>query len=159
MEFYRSNKDMISIEMEIMNSHPEYNLLADGKRVLTEEDLLGEHEEEDVLDKERYLLKVDDVFIGIIDFIKENPRDKKPWLGLLIIHKDWTRNSFAEKALTKYEEVMRSRNIREVRLGCFIANKTGMKFWEKNGFYRVKEISFREKPLWIMEKKISKQLN
>ncbi|MEH7884955.1 GNAT family N-acetyltransferase [Bacillus sp. JJ1609] len=159
MEFYKSNKEMISIEMEIMNSHPDYNLLADGKRFLADEDLLEEHEEEEELDKERYLLKVDDAFIGIIDFIMENPRDKKPWLGLLIIHNDWTQKSFAGKALAIYEELMRSRNIKEVRLGCFTANTTGMKFWERNGFHKVKEISYREKPLWIMEKKLVEELN
>ncbi|MGA9226550.1 MAG: GNAT family N-acetyltransferase [Mesobacillus sp.] len=159
MEFYKSNKEMISIEMEIMNSHPDYNLLADGKKFLAEVDLLEEHEEEEELDKERYLLKVEDAFIGIIDFILENPRDMKPWLGLLIIHKDWTQKSFAGKALAKYEELMRSRDINEVRLGCFTANTTGMKFWERNGFQKVKEISYQEKPLWIMEKKLVEGLN
>lgn len=154
MEFYESNRDLIMIEREIMNTHPEYNLLADEKKFLTEEDLLEEHEEADGLDKERYLIKVDDDFIGIIDFIMENPRDKKPWLGLLIIRKDWTRKSFAGKALSKYEELMRGRNITEVRLGCFTDNSTGMQFWEKNDFQKVEEISFKEKPLWIMEKKL-----
>jgi len=159
LEFYKSNKEMISIEMEIMNSHPEYNLLADGKRVLSEADLLEEHEEDGVMEKERYLLKDNDAFVGIIDFIMENPRDEKPWLGLLIIHHDWTRKSFAAKALAKYEELMRSRNIKEVRLGCFTANSTGMKFWERHGFHKIKEISYREKPLWIMEKKLVEDLN
>ncbi|WP_423410584.1 GNAT family N-acetyltransferase [Heyndrickxia sp. MSNUG] len=116
--------------------------------------MLEEHEEGDGLDKERYLIKVGDDFIGIVDFIMENPRDKKPWLGLLIIRKDWTRKSFAGKALAKYEELMRGRNITEVRLGCFSDNSTGMQFWEKNSFQKVEEINFKEKPLWILEKKI-----
>jgi GNAT superfamily N-acetyltransferase len=155
MEFIRSNKEMIPIEMEIMNSHPEYNLLADGKRILSQEDLLEEHDEGSDLEKERYLLKVGENYIGIIDFIMLNPRDQKPWLGLLIIHRDWTRQSYAEKALTIYEDMMRIRGINEVRLGCFEANSPGLSFWEKQGFTRIKEITYRDQPLWILEKALS----
>jgi RimJ/RimL family protein N-acetyltransferase len=154
LEFYKSNIEMIQIEMEIMNSHPEYNLLADGKKFLAVEDLLEEHEEEEELDKERYLIKVDDAYIGIIDFIMENPRDKMPWLGLLIIHRDWTRKTYAEMALAIYEGLMRNRNINEVRLGCFAENLAGISFWEKHGFTKLKEISYRDKPLWVMEKRL-----
>lgn len=152
MEFILSSRHMIEQEMEIMNSHPEYNLLADGKTVLGEEDLLKEHEENGELKKERYLIKSGDHYIGIIEFIMDNPTDRKPWLGLLIIHRDWTKKSYAVKALAKYEEIMKSRNINEVRLGCFTANITGMNFWGKQGFHKVKEITFHKKPLWIMEK-------
>lgn len=152
MEFIKSNKDLIPYEIEIMNSHPEYNFLSEGKAVLTYEDLLEEHEEE--LEKERYILKVGEDMIGIIDFIMENPRDQQPWLGLMIIHKTWTGNSYAQKALARYEDMMREKNVFAVRLGCFTENITGMNFWQRNGFKKVKEISFREKPLWIMEKKL-----
>ncbi|CAM3658262.1 GNAT family N-acetyltransferase [Mesobacillus zeae] len=152
MEFILSSIDMIEQEMEIMNSHPEYNVLADGKKVLDEEDLLKEHEEKPELKKERYLLRSDNHYVGIIEFIMDNPTDRKPWLGLLIIHNNWTKKSYAAKALAKYEEIMKSRNINEVRLGCFTANITGMNFWGKQGFRKVKEITFHEKPLWIMEK-------
>jgi RimJ/RimL family protein N-acetyltransferase len=155
MEFIRSNKEMIPIEMEIMNSHPEYNLLADGKRILTEEDMLEEHDEGNDLEKERYLLKEGENYIGIIDFIMLNPRDQKPWLGLLIIHRDWTRQSYAEKALAIYEDMMRSRNSKEVRLGCFAANSQGMSFWKKQGFTKIKEITYRDQPLWILEMALS----
>lgn len=152
MEFIKSNKDLIPSEMEIMNSHPDYNLLSEGKAVLTYEDLIEEHEEE--LEKERYVIKVENDMIGIIDFIMENPRDHKPWLGLLIIHKTWTGHSYAKQALKKYEDLMRERNVFAVRLGCLTENINGMSFWQQNGFQNVKEISFRKKPLWIMEKKL-----
>ncbi|HAQ07231.1 MAG TPA: hypothetical protein DCR24_06805 [Bacillus bacterium] len=154
MEFIKSNIDMIEIEMEIMNSHPEYNLLADGKRLLEREDMIKEHEEEKALNKERYLVKIDESFIGIVDFIMENPRDCKPWLGLFIIHSNWTKKSYAVEALAKYEQIMKDRNIKEVRLGCFAANTRGMYFWEKNGYQKVKEMIFKDKALWVMEKEL-----
>ncbi|WP_170169047.1 GNAT family N-acetyltransferase [Mesobacillus subterraneus] len=155
MEFVTSNKEMIPFELKIMNSHPEYNLLAEGKRILTDEDMLEEHEEGKELAKERYLMKVEEDYIGIIDFVMRNPRDEKPWLGLLIIHQSWSRQGKAEKALAIYEDMMKERGIREVRLGCFEANAAGLAFWEKTGFQRVKKIEFREKPLWIMEKALN----
>jgi GNAT superfamily N-acetyltransferase len=154
MKFELSSQGKIPIEMEIMNSQPEYNLLSEGKRILDEKDLLEEHEEGKEFDKERYLIEVEGKSIGIIDFIMRNPRDGKPWLGLMIIHKDWTRKGIAEKALSMYEEMMAERGITEVRLGCFTANKPGLSFWTKMGFLQIKQIEFRDKPLWIMEKKI-----
>lgn len=154
MEFFKSGRNTILAEMEIMNSQAEYNLLADGKRVLDEQDLLAEQEEKKELCKERYLIKVEKDLVGIIDFIMENPRDQKPWLGLLIIHRDWTRKSYGAAALSKYEEMMRGRGIDAVRLGCFTANTKGMAFWEKQNFRRVKEITFKDQPLWVMEKQL-----
>lgn len=152
MEFIRSGKETILAEMEIMNSQPEYNLLADGKKVLDEEDLLSEQEEKKELGKERYLIKAGEHLVGIIDFIMENPRDHKPWLGLLIIDRKWSRKSVGAAALAKYEQMMRERGIKEVRLGCFTDNVIGMAFWEKQNFRKVEEITFRGKPLWVMEK-------
>lgn len=152
MEFIRSSKDTILAEMEIMNSQQEYNLLADGKKVLNEEDLLSEQEEKKELGKERYLIKEEGHLVGIIDFIMENPRDQKPWLGLMIIDRKWTRNSYGAAALAKYEQMMRERGIKEVRLGCLTENVSGMAFWEKQNFRKLEEITFRDKPLWVMEK-------
>lgn len=156
MNFVKSSQEKISVEMEIMNSHPDYNLLADGKRILDEQDLLKEHEEGNDLNKERFLIEEKGEYIGIIDFIMKNPRDGKPWLGLLIIHKLWIRQALAEKALAMYEAMMIKRGITEVRLGCFAANQPGLSFWTKQGFIRVKQIEFRDKPLWILEKNIEK---
>lgn len=154
MKFVKSNPAQIPVEMDIMNSQPEYNLLADGKQILDEKDLIEEHEEGRNLEKERYLIEAEGKFIGIIDFIMRNPRDGKPWLGLLIIHKDWNRKSMAEKALAIYETMMLNRGITEVRLGCFAANQPGLSFWAKQGFQQLKQIQFRDKPLWVMEKKL-----
>ena len=154
MKFVKSNPAQIPVEMEIMNSHPDYNLLSEGKRILDEKDLMEEHEEGKELEKERYLIEAEGKLIGIIDFIMRNPRDGKPWLGLLIIHKDWTRKSIAEKALAMYENMMVNRGIAEVRWGCFAANETGLSFLTKQGFQRFKQIQFRDKPLWVMEKKL-----
>ncbi|WP_079508941.1 GNAT family N-acetyltransferase [Mesobacillus jeotgali] len=154
MKFEQSSQEKIQIEMGIMNSQPDYNLLSDSKRILDEKDLLAEHEEGKEFEKERYLIEVKGKYIGIIDFIMSNPRDGKPWLGLMIIHKDWSRKGLAEKALSMYEEMMMNRGITEVRLGCFTANKPGLSFWTKMGYQQIKRIQFRDKPLWIMEKKI-----
>lgn len=154
MEFVKSGRNTILAEIEIMNSQPEYNLLADGKEVLDEDDLLEEQEEKKELGKERYLIKVGNRLVGIMDFIMENPRDQKPWLGLMIIHRNWTRKSYGAAALAMYEEMMRERGIKEIRLGCLTDNTTGMAFWEKHKFNRVEEIIFRDKPLWVMEKQL-----
>jgi RimJ/RimL family protein N-acetyltransferase len=155
MEFVKSTIEMIPVEMEIMNSHPEYNLLSDGKRHLGEEDLLEEHLEKNDLDKERYLIQVGHDYIGIIDYIMHNPKDGKPWIGLLVIHNDWTEKSFAKQALEIYEHTMKTSGITEIRLGCFTENLRGMRFWAKQGFIKLNEITYNEQPLWVLEKKLT----
>lgn len=152
MILVESNKTYIPIELNIMNSHPEHNLISDGKEILTEQDMLEEHEEGKELDKERYLVKVKNDFIGIIDFIMENPRDQKPWLGLFIIHQDWVGKEYTKQAYLLYEDLMKSREVNTVRLGCFKGNTRGMNFWKKQGFTEVKEIEYKGKPMFIMEK-------
>lgn len=152
MKLVISNKSMIPIELEIMNSQPEFNLLSVGKEQLTEKEILEEHEEE--LEKERYLIEENGKYIGILEFIMRNPKDEKPWLGLLIIHKAWTKQSYAQQAFDTYIGIMKERNVKEVRLGCLEGNDPGQRFWDRNGFVRVKKTLYNNRPLWILEKKL-----
>ncbi|MDZ5470900.1 GNAT family N-acetyltransferase (plasmid) [Bacillus sp. 31A1R] len=154
MKLIESNPSLISIELEIMNSHPYHNLVSEGRKLLTEDDMMEEHEESSELNKERYLIEYVDKYIGIVDFIMKNPRDDKPWLGLFIIHQDWTGKGLSEEAFNVYESLMKSRGIKEVRLGCFVNNERGLHFWKKQKFEIVKEIEFKDKPMYVLEKKL-----
>ncbi|MFE8703252.1 GNAT family N-acetyltransferase [Cytobacillus sp. FJAT-54145] len=154
MKFIKSNKTYIPIELAIMNSQPEHNLVSEDRELLTDEDLLEEHEEHKDK-KERYLISLDDEFIGIVDFIMENPRDLKPWLGLFIVHKNWEGKGVAQEAYTWYENLMKARGVGEVRLGCFKNNLKGLTFWRRQKYEIVKEIDFKEKPMFVLEKKLS----
>ncbi|QOR65989.1 hypothetical protein IM538_19620 [Cytobacillus suaedae] len=48
-----------------MNSNPSFNLISTGKKILTYEDVLTEHEESTNIEKERYLIIYKNAYIGI----------------------------------------------------------------------------------------------
>ncbi len=45
------------------------------------------------------LIKFDDTYIGILDYLMENPNDHCPWLGLLMIHGDYRGFGFGHRRL------------------------------------------------------------
>ncbi|WP_417900751.1 GNAT family N-acetyltransferase [Bacillus haimaensis] len=153
LELMVSGKSFINEEMEIMNSQPDYNLLSDGKPSLDMKDILTEHEEGEV-EKERYLLKWKGKHIGIIDFTMYNPKDEFPWLGLLLVHKSFEGQGLAKKAYLLYEKLMTNRGVPAVRLGCYKDNTRGLRFWQRLGFRKIKEVLYKEKPLLVMEKEL-----
>ncbi|QFT88649.1 Acetyltransferase (GNAT) family protein [Bacillus sp. THAF10] len=151
--FIQSQQSLLQIEVDIMNSQPAYNALSSGKETLSRYDILKEQKEEK-LDKERYVIRWEENYVGIIDFTMKNPKDGNPWLGLFIIHSDWERRGLAKKAYDHYESMMKSRNVKTIRLGCLEENKKGLLYWKKLGFEKVRKVFYREKPLFIMEKEL-----
>lgn len=152
MLLVKSDNSTVNIELAIMNSHPDHNLISEGRKFLTEEDILSDHKEEDGIEKERYLIKKHEESIGILDFTMENPKDKKPWLGLFIIHKEYEGTGLSQEAYMLYENLMKSRNVLEVRLGCYQDNVKGQGFWKRNGFNVVRETEYKNKTMLVLEK-------
>ncbi len=155
LTFIKSDASFLEIELDIMNSQPEYNLISSGKEKLTLHDIRKEHMEEKV-EKERYIISWEGIPVGIIDFTMSNPKDRYPWLGLFIIHTDWKRQGIAQIAYQHYENMMRGRQVKTVRLGCLEENEKGLHYWRKLGFCVVKKVFYRDKPLLIMEKDLVK---
>ncbi|CAG9619935.1 GNAT family N-acetyltransferase [Sutcliffiella rhizosphaerae] len=154
LTFIKSEESLIEVELEIMNSQPSYNLISSGRATLTTYDIIKEQKEEK-LEKERYVIKWMDHYVGIIDFTLKNPKDGFPWLGLFLIHSDWENRGIAKKAYSLYESMMVAKKVNTIRLGCFEENKKGKRYWEKLGFDVQKSVFYKEKPLLIMQKKLS----
>lgn len=72
--------------------------------------------------------------VGVIDYLMENPSDKMPWLGLLMIHGDYQGQGYAVEALKKYESLMRKQGKETVRLGVIKKNDHALNFWTNRGF-------------------------
>ncbi|KMJ58424.1 hypothetical protein AB685_11070 [Bacillus sp. LL01] len=155
LTFIKSDASFLDIELDIMNSQPEYNLISSGREKLTLHDIRKEHLEEKV-EKERYIISWEGNPVGIIDFTMNNPKDLYPWLGLFIIHTGWERKGLAQIAYQHYENLMIRRQVKTVRLGCLEENEKGLRYWRKLGFGVVKKVFYRDKPLLIMEKDIVK---
>ena len=65
------SKKTISLELEVMNSNPTYNILSESKPFLTDIDIINEHEEK--IEKERFIIIDSLQPVAIIDFIMCNP--------------------------------------------------------------------------------------
>jgi len=131
VHFEKITRENLYIALEILNSNPEYNLLENGKETRTiseiEEDLLN-HMSESVL------IMLDDTYIGVMDYIMENPKDHCPWLGLLMIHGDYRGFGFGTQAYVLYENMMLERGIPKVRIGVIKDNVNAHRFWKSLGF-------------------------
>jgi ribosomal protein S18 acetylase RimI-like enzyme len=131
MYFEEVSKESLYIALEIINSNQEYNRYENGKEARTLADM-----EEEFLNPKTIssFIKLDDTYIGIIDYLLENPKDLYPWLGLLVIHADYQGYGFGAQALAAYENEMRKRGKNCVRIGVLKENTKAQRFWESLGF-------------------------
>ena len=131
MHFEEVTKATLFIALEMINSNPQYNIFENGKEARTLADM-----EEEFLNPNTNsaFIKLDDTYIGIIDYLLENPKDHYPWLGLLLLHGDYQGYGFGTQALAVYENEMLKRGAKSVRIGVLKENIKALRFWESLGF-------------------------
>lgn len=156
VQFEKMTKETLYIALEIVNSNPTYNFIENGiaKRELTEI-------EEEFLNPETIsvFIKLDDTYIGVMDYLMENPKDQSPWLGLLMIHADYQGFGFGAQAYTLYESELRKRGQKKVRIGVIKENKKAKQFWESLGFLTIKTaFSENGKEILVYEKNFPKEV-
>ncbi|WP_462411824.1 GNAT family N-acetyltransferase [Neobacillus sp. Marseille-QA0830] len=131
MYFEEIGKETLYIALEIVNSNQAYNVLENGNPVRN----LVDMEEEFINSKTKSnFIKLDDTYIGVLDYLEENPKDHFPWLGLLMIHADYQGFEFGEQAYALFENEMMKRGFDTVRIGVIKENLKAKQFWERLGF-------------------------
>ncbi|RLL48419.1 GNAT family N-acetyltransferase [Oceanobacillus piezotolerans] len=151
----KNDIDKIYIEKEIMNSNMEYNKIAYGKQVLRNEDILEIYKEAKELKIERYLVKKDDEYIGILDYGMSSPRHNKPWLSLLAIHKKHQGLGYAKNIYITYEELMKDKQVNCIQIAVHSTNKKALDFWSSLGFVKFNERIYEGKLYFSFEKQLS----
>ncbi|OIK10964.1 GNAT family N-acetyltransferase [Bacillus sp. MUM 116] len=131
MYFEEITRETLYIALEIINSNPDYNRLENGNVSRTIDDM-----EIEFLNPQStsVFIKLDDTYIGILDYLMENPKDHFPWLGLLIIHNDYQGYGFGLQAFQLYENEMIKRGVQIVRIGVIKDNIRAHSFWKALGF-------------------------
>jgi hypothetical protein len=88
MNFEEITKETLYIALEIMNSNPQFNEMENRKKTRSLTDM-----EKEFLspNSTSAFIKLDDTYIGVIDYMLVNPKDSFPWLGLLIIQSRLSR--------------------------------------------------------------------
>ena len=152
MSFEEITIETLYIALEIINSNSSYNVLENGERARTLADIEGELMNPNT---KSVFIKLDDTYIGLLEYLMDNPKDHYPWLGLLMIHSDYHGYGFGTQAYALYEEIMRERGVERVRIGVLKENGKAHTFWKSLRFhffkttvwYNGKEILCYEKEL------------
>ncbi|MCM3692545.1 GNAT family N-acetyltransferase [Neobacillus niacini] len=155
VHFEEITKETLYIALEIINSNSQYNLI-ENERAHRE---LAEIEEKLLnTDTTSVFIKLDDTYIGVMDYLMENPKDQCPWLGLLMIHGDYQGFGFGTQAYALYESDMNERGLARTRIGVIRENVKAKQFWESLGFLYIKTaISENGKEIFIYEKNFPKE--
>jgi GNAT superfamily N-acetyltransferase len=139
--FEEITEEQLSTAQKIVNSNKEYNLLENGRESRSIEEV-----KEEFLNplSKSFFIKQDEKYIGVMDYLDENPKDHFPWLGLLMIDLDEQGKGYAKQAYDHYEKEMICQGKNAVRLGVLKGNKKAKLFWESNGFIFYETKPFKE---------------
>jgi RimJ/RimL family protein N-acetyltransferase len=155
VHFEEIKKETLYIALEIINSNTHYNIVENERAQRELEEI-----EEEFLNPVTIsvFIKLDDTYIGVMDYLMENPKDQCPWLGLLMIHSDYQGFGFGAHAYALYESEMRNRGLQRVRLGVIKENVKAKQFWESLGFLYIKTaLSENGKEIFVYEKDFPKE--
>ncbi|MCQ6557230.1 GNAT family N-acetyltransferase [Paenibacillus mendelii] len=149
----KSTVDLIQIELDIINSDKYFNRISKDKDEWTSIDLTAEINESLNMGAERFLIKDDDTYVGIIEFLMMNPNDGFTWLGLLTIKKEYQHKGYGKQALHAFYKIMSDREVNVFRIGVLSMNEPAHKFWRKQGFKEVRKTTMKDnKEIMIYEK-------
>jgi GNAT superfamily N-acetyltransferase len=155
VHFEEITKETLYIALEIINSNSHYNFVENEH---THRELAEIEEELLNPDTTSVFIKLDDTYIGFMDYLMENPKDQCPWLGLLMIHGDYQGFGFGTQAYALYERDMRERGLSQTRIGVIRENVKAKQFWESLGFLYIKTaFSENGKEIFIYEKNFPKE--
>lgn len=85
----KSSLDLITIEEAIINSDINFNVLSKNKEILTIDEIIQEIKSAANIGAKRFLVKEDEEYIGIFEYLPINPSDQTTWLGLLLIKNEY----------------------------------------------------------------------
>lgn len=155
VHFEEITKETLYIALEIINSNPYYNVVENGRDQRELEEI-----EEEFLNPvtTSVFIKLDDTYIGVMDYLLENPKDQSPWLGLLMIHGDYQGFGFGTQAYALYESDIRKRGLGRTRIGVISENVKAKQFWDSLGFLYIKTaLSENGKEIFVYEKNFPKE--
>lgn len=155
VHFEEITKETLYVALEIINSNSEYNIVENGRAQRE----LAEMEDEFLNPAtSSVFIKLDDTYIGVMDYLMENPKDQCPWVGLLVIHGDYQGFGFGTQAYALYESDMRKRGLVRTRIGVIRENVKSKQFWKSLGFLYIKTaLSEKGKEIFVYEKNFPKE--
>lgn len=149
MVFQPITEDLLDIVLEILNSNPHYNILENGNPLRTKEEARNDFLNSNT---ESYLVFLENKYAGIIDFLKNNPNDNCPWIGLFMIRGEHHFKGYGKTAYNLFEERLKQQSLNKVRIGILSENIGAKKFWTSLGFKFYANKQWNEKEIECFEK-------
>lgn len=147
--FEKLTDETLYIALEMVNSNPQYNLLEHNKEERTMEEI---HQEFINKETETILVKLDETYIGVINFMPTNPKDHYFWIRSFLIHRDYQGYGFGTFSYSLFENQFADG---VVRIAVFRENNDANVFWEKQGYNLFKTVvNEAEKEILFYEKEI-----
>lgn len=143
--------DLLEHVLEILNSNAHFNILSNGKPVRTLKDARSEFMNDHT---NSYLITLQDRYIGVINFLENHPKDNYPWLGLLIIHGEYHSIGYGKKVYLAFEEMLKQKNYKHLRLGVIKENINAREYWIKMGFNHYDTVKTKDHTIECFEKQL-----
>jgi RimJ/RimL family protein N-acetyltransferase len=155
ISFETITDETLYIALEMVNSNPDYNLLENGEATRS----LGDMKREFLNNQTNSaFIKLDDTYIGVIDYVSQNPKDHRLWLGLIMIHRDYQGYGFGCQAYYLLEKELLNKKADVLRVGILKGNERAQKFWESKGFVHYETVINKNlQEVTCYEKKIGKE--
>lgn len=149
--FQPITEELLEPVLEILNSNSYYNTLVNGipSRSIKEAKSIFLNQI-----SESYLIILKDRYMGIIDFLKNNPNDNCPWIGLLMIHRDYHSMGYGKMAYLSFEERLKQQNYGNVRIGVLRENTNAKRYWTSLGFTLFENTQWEERQIDCYEKQL-----
>ena len=152
IKFQPITEDLLEFVLEILNSNSHYNILENGNSLRSIEEARSEFLNQAT---DSYLIILENKYIGIIDFLKNNPNDNCPWIGLLMIHRDYHSMGYGKKAYVSFEKELKEQNFDNIRVGILQKNISAKKYWTSLGFKFYKNSEWEGKLVECFEKRLT----
>ena len=154
IKFENITEDLLEHVLEILNSNSNFNIISNGKARRTIQDARNEFLNELT---ESYLITIEDKYIGLIDFLRNHPKDNYPWLGLLMIHGDYHSRGYGKMSYLEFEEKLKYENFNTIRIGILEKNNKAIKFWTNLEFIMYDSIEMKGNLVRCFEKRLKQK--
>ncbi|WP_238651442.1 GNAT family N-acetyltransferase [Paenibacillus piscarius] len=128
----------LEIQASILNSQPEFNLMVLHKAYVEPSELEEENRNNLAMGEKMLYIRSHDRIAGLITYLPDYSADHYPWIGLLVIHRQYSRQGIGIAAIHELEQMFRTQGLGAVRLAVQLENKAGEAFWTRNGFTPVR---------------------
>jgi GNAT superfamily N-acetyltransferase len=139
---------------DILNSQPEFLWILRRKKALNQLDILKYLQKSKSMNNQVAFIKKGRHYVGIIDYQWKSPQDGHPWIGLLLIHRQYEKQGIGSEAFARFESMVNEKRKSVIRLGVHEKNDAGYFFWTKQGFAPFKHFILHKNPMIGLEKKI-----